>query len=132
MKLRVLGLGFILLGLIGCASLRRDEPIDIYQEGQSYKKYSFDEVWSAALRSIDDIGFIVRNAAKKIGLIHAVAGTNPDPDHLPPLINIVVKEENGTIDVNFHIEFPGQRDETGKRRDLADRFFRALKNSLRK
>ena len=130
-KLRTLGLVFILLGLIGCASLQKAEPIDIYQRTQSYKNVSFDDVWSAVLRSVEEVEFVVRNAAKEVGLIKAVAKVNPDPGHLPPVMNIVIREENGRVEVNFHIERPGQRDDSGKRRAYADRFFRALKQNLK-
>ena len=131
MKFKTLCLGFILLALIGCASVHRDDPIDIYQKTQSYKKRSFDDVWSAALRSIEEMEFIVRSTTKRIGLIHAEAKMDPDPHYLPTLINVIIKQENSTIDVNFHIELPGQRDETGKRRTFANRFFKALRKNLR-
>ena len=116
MKLKTLGLGFILLVLIGCASLHQNDPIDIYQKTRSYKKFSFDDVWSTALRSIEEIDFIVRNATKEIGYIQALAKINPDPRYLPPLMNVIIREENSRIDVNFHIGLPGQRDDTGKRK----------------
>lgn len=131
MHLKTLGLGFILLVLIGCASLHQNDPIDIYQKRQSYKKFSFNDVWSAALRSIDEIDFAVRNATKEIGLIHAEAKMNPDPRFLPPLMNVIIREENSRIDVNFHIELPGQRDDAGKRRSYANQFFKALKKNLK-
>jgi len=131
MHLKTLSLGFILLVLIGCASLHQNDPIDIYQKRQSYKKFSFNDVWSAALRSIDEIDFTVRNATKEIGLIQAQAKINLDPRFLPPLMNVIIREEKSRIDVNFHIELPGQRDDTGKRRSYANRFFRALKKNLK-
>jgi hypothetical protein len=131
MKLKTLGVGFLLLAFVGCASVYRDEPIDIYQRSQSYKNRSFGEVWSASLESIDDIGFIVRSATKRSGLIQAVAIDNPDPQFLPPRMNIVIRDRDGTIEVNFHIELPGQRNNTGIRRKFADRFFKALRNNLR-
>jgi hypothetical protein len=131
-KFKILGFGFILIGLVACASLRQDDTIDIFQKTQSYRNFSFDEVWSAALRSVDEIEFIARKTVKETGLIHAVARMNPDPQYLPPLVNVIIKEESGTIEVNFHIELPGQIDYQGKRRTYANRFFRALKNNLRK
>ena len=131
MKLKALGLGFFLLALIGCASMPPADPIDIYQETQFYKNYSFDDVWSAALRSVDEMDFIVRNATKKIGLIHAEIKMNPDPDYLPPLMNVIIREENDTIVVNFHLELPGQRNNAGIRRSYANRFFKALRKNLK-
>lgn len=125
-----LGLILLLPGLIGCASLHREDPIDIYQKTQSYRGHSFDEVWTAALQSIDEIGFAVRKAAKEIGFIHALAKMNPDPSYLPPHMNVIIKEENGRIDVNFHLELPGQRDESGIRRSYTSQFFKALKRNL--
>jgi hypothetical protein len=119
------------LALAGCATLHRDEPVDIFQRTQSYKNFSFDDVWSAALVSIEEAGFLVRSAKKEIGLIHAEAKGNPDPRFLPPLMNVVIREEEGRIDVNFHIEFPGQRDDSGERRTLANRFFKSLKKHLK-
>lgn len=131
MKLKHLGLGFLLLALISCATLRQDDPIDIYKRTQSYKNISFDEVWSAALRSIDEIGFMVRSATKKSGLVQAVAKMNADQKYLPPLMNIVINDRYGRIEVNFHIEFPGQRDDSGKRRTYSNRFFKALRKNLK-
>jgi hypothetical protein len=130
MNLKALGLGLLLLVLLGCASLHRDDPIDIYQKTQSYKKSSFDEVWSAALQSIDEIDFVVRKATKEIGFIHALAKMNPNPSYLPPQMNVIIRKENGRIDVNFHLELPGQRDESGIRRSYANQFFKALKRNL--
>ena len=131
MKLKYLCLGFIVLGLLGCATLHRDEPVDIFQQTQSYGKFSFDDVWSAALKSVGDVGFVVRKATKNIGLIHAEAKANPDLRYLSPIMNVIVREEGGRIDVNFHIEFPGQKDDAGKRRTLAKRYFKSLKKNLK-
>ena len=105
--------------------------IDIYQKTQSVRNYSFDDVWSAALRSVDEIEFMVRKATKKIGLIHGEAKMNPDPRYLPPVMNVIIRQEKSRIDVNFHIELPGQRDDTGKRRTYANQFFKALRKNLK-
>jgi hypothetical protein len=131
MMLKILGAGFLLLAFVGCASVYRDEPVDIYQRSQSYRNRSFGEVWSASLKSIDDVGFIVRSATKRSGLIQAVTITNPDPQFLPPRMNIVIKDRDGTIDVNFHIELPGQRNNSGIRRKFANRFFKTLRKNLK-
>ena len=77
------------------------------------------------------MGFVVRKATKNIGLIHAEARMNPDPQFLPPLMNVIIKAENNRIEVNFHIELPGQIDETGRRRTYANRFFKALRKNLK-
>ena len=130
MNLRALGLGFILLVFMGCASLPKSDPIDIYQKTQSYKNYTFDDVWEAALISVDEVEFIVRSARKEIGLIQAVAKMIPDPRYLPPRMNVIIRKENSRIDVNFHIELPGQRDKSGKRKAYANRFFKALKKNI--
>lgn len=124
-------LGLILLASISCVTLQPTEPIDIYQKTQSYKKYSFDHVWSAALKAVDDVDFVVRNTTKRVGLVQAVAIRNPEPRFSPPRMNVIIKEENGRIEVNFHIELPGQKDDTGKRRKIADRFFKVLRKNLR-
>lgn len=125
-----LGLILLLLILIGCASLHEKDTAEIYLRSKSYRSHSFDEIWSAALQSVDDIGFVVRKATKEIGFIHALAKMNPDPDYLPPQLNVIIREENGKIDINFHIELPGKRDEKGIRRSYADQFFKTLKRNL--
>jgi len=130
-KFAVAGIAFVVLAMMGCATLQRKEPVDIYQRTQSYKNFSFDDVWSAALRSVDEAGFMVRSAKKGIGLIHAGGKSSPGPGYLPPLMNVVIREENGRVDVNFHIELPGQRDDSGIRRSYANRFFRTLRKNLR-
>ena len=131
MRLKTFGVGILLLAMIGCASVYRDEPIDIYQKTRSYKSCSFNEVWSATLRSIDEMGFMVKSAAKRSGLIQAAAKVNPDPQFLPPRMNVVIKDVGHRIEVNFHVELPGQRNNTGKRRKFANQFFRALRKNLR-
>lgn len=122
--------GFGVLFLIGCASLGEADQTEIYMKSKSYRSHSFDEVWTAALRSVNDIDFVTRKAAKEIGFIHALAKVNPSPGSLPPQMNVIIREEDGRIDVNFHIELPGQKDETGKRRTYANQFFKALKRNL--
>lgn len=123
-------IGFTVLFLLGCASLHDRDQTEIFMKSKSYIRHSFDEVWSAALQSIDEIDFVVRKGAKEIGFIHALAKLNPDPRYLPAHMNVIIREENGRIDVNFHIELPGQRDETGKRKSYANQFFKALKKNL--
>jgi hypothetical protein len=131
MKLGALSLGFMVLVFAGCATMTRTDTIDIYQKTKSYKNFSFDEVWASALRSVDETGFMVRSAAKEVGLIHAVIKKNPDPGYLPPVMNVVIRKENNRIDVNFHIELPGQKDESGTRRSYANQFFKVLKKNLK-
>lgn len=46
-------------------------------------------------------------------------------------MNVVIREEDRMIDVNFHIELPGQRDESGMRRSYSNRFFKALRRNLK-
>ena len=129
-KLKSVGLCFLILVFAGCATLHRDEPIDIFQRTQSFEHFSFDEMWSAALLSVAEVDFLVRSTKKEIGLIQAVAALNPEPGSIPPRVNVIIKEEEGRIDVNFHIEFPGRRDESGKRRTIANKFFKSLKRNL--
>jgi len=122
--------GFAALLLTGCASMQEKDQTEIFMKSKSYRSHSFDEVWSAALQSIEEIEFIVRKVSKEIGFIHALSKVNPDPSYLPPHMNVIIRVENGQVDVNFHIELPGQRDETGKRKSYADQFFKALKRNL--
>jgi len=127
---KILVLGGVLSALVCCVSLREKDQTEIFMKSESYRSHSFDEVWSAALQSIEEIDFIVRKASKEIGFIHALAKMNPDPSYLPPHMNVIIRAENMRIDVNFHIELPGQTDETGKRKSYADQFFKALKRNL--
>jgi hypothetical protein len=122
--------GFAALFLAGCASMHEKDQTEIFMKSKSYRSHSFDEVWSAALQSIEEIEFIVRKASKEIGFIHALSKVNPEPSYLPPHMNVIIRVENGRIDVNFHIELPGQRDEAGKRKSYADQFFKALNRNL--
>jgi len=132
MKIKLVAVEIVCIALVmmGCATLHREEPVDIFQRTQSYRNFPFSHVWSAVLRTVDDVGFTVRSAKKGVGLIHAEAKSSLGPGYLPPLMNVVIREENGRVDVNFHIELPGQRNESGKRRTLARRFFKSLKKNL--
>jgi len=116
--------------LTGCASLDQKDQTEIYLKSKSFRNHSFDDVWLAAVKATSEIYFITRKEAKDIGFIYALAKENPDPSYLPPHMNIIIKEENGRIEVHCHIELPGQRDEGGKRRRYANQFFKALKKHL--
>ncbi len=119
-----------LLVLIGCASLDQNGQTEIYLKSKSYRNHSFDEVWQAAIKSTGEIDFIIRKEAKDIGFIYALAKENPDPSYLPPHMNIIIREGKGRINVNCHVELPGQRDETRRRKSYANQFFKALKKYL--
>jgi hypothetical protein len=129
-KFKALGIGLFLLAFIGCASIQPSDPIDIYQKTRSYRNVSFDDVWAGTLRSVDEMEFIVKSATKKIGLIHAEPSRNPDPRFLPPVMNIIIIEEDSRVMVNFHIELPGQRNNVGIRKTYTNQFFRALRKNL--
>ena len=64
--------------------------------------YTFDEVWVASIRSIDDIGFTVDSMDKSAGFIGAESGTNIGQE-VPPRLSIMITEVRGKVYVDCKV-----------------------------
>ena len=88
-------LSLILMFLVSCASIQAKKS----EATLFYENFSFDDVWSAALKTINGMGFEVTKEEKEKGLIVAgkrgellIAG--------PPFLNIHLREYGERIAVD--------------------------------
>lgn len=77
------------------------------QEAIYYENYSFDEVWTASLKALTDIGYSVKESYREMGMIFAQGNPNPSRPFIeqekPPNMNITTSEENGRIKLDCQV-----------------------------
>lgn len=131
-KMKIFVVGCTCLLLTSCASVLQENENPVFEKSKSYERFTFDEIWNAAIQSLDDIEFVLKNEIKQNGFIYAQVKKNPDPRYLPPHMNLIIREENGGIRVNCHVVVPSRSHAFGTERSYANRFFEALDNNLKK
>lgn len=132
MKSNIFILGWVCLFLMGCATMRKENDHPVFEKSELYERLTFDEIYNAAIQSLDDIEFVLRNEIKPSGFLHAQARNNPDPRYLPPHMNIMVREEKGGIRMRCHVVVPSRSHTFGSEQSYANRFFKALDKHLKK
>lgn len=113
---------------MSCASVQPQKAESKFNV--SYTDFSFDEVWSAAMKAVDDIEFTIRKMIKESGFIYAEGRRNPSPLYLPPHMNVIIREENGRINVNCHVVLPGQITDFEASKRYVRWFFKDLNKNL--
>jgi hypothetical protein len=131
-KLKIFDVGMAFLLLTSCTSVLHENENPVFEMSRTYERFSYDEIWKAAIESLHDIDFVLKNEIEQSGFVYAQAKKNPDPRYLPPHMNIIVREENGEIRVNCHVVVPSRSHALGTERSYANRFFKALDNNLKK
>jgi len=74
----------------------------INTESMFLDSYSFDEVWIASVRAVNDIGFTVDSLDKDAGFIGAESGTHIGQD-VPPRLSIMITEVRGRVYVDCKV-----------------------------
>ncbi|MFB0566699.1 MAG: hypothetical protein ACETWK_13610 [Candidatus Aminicenantaceae bacterium] len=95
MKIKLLTMLLALVFFIACASVEVPE-----REAEFYKFYSnisFDEIWDASLKAIDDLGLVLGEKSEERGYIYGKRRTT-HPISTPPM-EIFMRRENGRIRV---------------------------------
>ena len=64
--------------------------------------YSFDEVWSAAIRAVNEIDFTIDSLDKDAGFIGAESGTHIGQE-VPPRMSIMITEEKGRVFIDCKV-----------------------------
>jgi len=64
--------------------------------------YSFDEVWSAAIRAVNEIDFTIDSLDKDAGFIGAESGTHIGQE-VPPRMSIMIAEERGRVFIDCKV-----------------------------
>ncbi len=74
----------------------------IKQEATFLENHTFEEVWNASIRAINDIKFVVDSMDKDAGFIAADRGRHLF-EKAPPRLSIMIKEVGGKVYVDCKI-----------------------------
>ena len=121
---RIWLLMFILLA-VSCIKQTINQDVNLLQD------YSFDEVWEASIRAVNDIGFTIDSVDKETGFISAESGRHV-LQQAPPRMSIMITSSNGKVYVDCKLLQKEQFfDLFGIGRDTVRKFRNALYSNLR-
>jgi len=78
---------------VSCIQQTINQDVNLLQD------YSFDEVWEASIRAINDIGFTIDSMDKETGFISAESGRHV-LQHAPPRMSILITSSTEKIYVD--------------------------------
>ena len=88
----------------------------IHQDMAFLENHTFDEVWEASIKAVDDIDFTIDSTDKVAGFISAESGTRVF-ESVPPRLSIMIKDIDGKVHVECKVlqkEFVDLRGHGGK------------------
>jgi hypothetical protein len=95
------------------------------------KGRTFDEVWEASIKAVNDIEFTIDSIDKEAGFIGAERGTHPLGGDAPPRISIIVKESDRDVSVDCRVLQKEQFiDVLGMGKKIVREFMMALNQNL--
>ncbi|MFP4081976.1 MAG: hypothetical protein ACLFVG_04365 [Candidatus Aminicenantes bacterium] len=110
------------------------------QRSSSYENISFSQVWEAALKSVEDMGFTIKEANKEEiklpafsewkGVISAEGEKNALTQVKPPQLYVTLREKGGRIEVDCQATQPRQMIDYGETKKNLRRFFEYLSQNL--
>ncbi len=74
----------------------------IKQEATFLENHNFEEVWSASIKAVNDIRFIVDSVDKEAGFISAERGRHVF-EKAPPRLSVMIKEVGGKVYVDCKV-----------------------------
>ena len=74
----------------------------IHTESSFFDHYTFEEVWTASVKSVSDIKFTVDSMDKEAGFISAESGTHIGQE-VPPRLSIMIDESSGRVFINCKV-----------------------------
>lgn len=89
---RIWWIVFILM-TISCVNQTINQEVNLLQD------YSFEEVWTASVRAINDIGYTIDSMDKEAGFISAESGPHVLQD-APPRMSIMITSSKGKVYVD--------------------------------
>ncbi|UCC40144.1 MAG: hypothetical protein JSV96_01415 [Candidatus Aminicenantes bacterium] len=95
-KLYVILLILMLLALVSCIQQT------VKTESRFLDDYTFEEVWKASIRAVNDIEFTIDSLDKDAGFIGAESGPHIGQD-APPRLSIMITEARGRVYVNCKV-----------------------------
>ncbi|MBN1225161.1 MAG: hypothetical protein JXB23_18065 [Candidatus Aminicenantes bacterium] len=74
----------------------------IHQDVNFLQNFSFDEVWEASIRAVNDIDFTIDSVDKESGFISAESGTRVF-QNAPPRLSVMIADSNGRVAVDCKV-----------------------------
>ncbi|TET72427.1 MAG: hypothetical protein E3J44_02555 [Candidatus Aminicenantes bacterium] len=75
----------------------------IKQEATFLENHTFEEVWNASIKAINDIKFTVDSMDKEAGFIAAERGRRAIFENAPPRLSVMIKEVGGKVYVDCKV-----------------------------
>ncbi len=114
----------VILVLVSCVKQT------IKQETTFLENHTFEEVWNATIKAINDIEFTVDSMDKEAGFIGAERGRHVF-ENAPPRLAVMIKEVSGKVYVDCKVLQKNQVIDIGRRGKKAVRnFMMALNQNL--
>jgi len=102
----------------------------LHQDSTFLDGYQFEEVWSASIHAVNDIGFTVDSLDKESGFISAASGPHIGQD-APPRLTIMISETRGRMHVDCKVlQIEQFVDVLGHGRRITRNFMAALNVNL--
>lgn len=91
--------------------------------------HTFDEVWNASIKAVDDIDFTIDSVDKSAGFIAAESGPRVFED-VPPRLSILIEEVDGKVRIDCKVLQKEYIDIAGHGRRTVKNFLAALNMNL--
>jgi hypothetical protein len=99
-------------------------------ESRFLDDHTFEEVWRASIRAVNDIDFTIDSMDKAAGFIGAESGTHIGQE-VPPRLSIMITESRGRVYVNCRVLHKEEYiDLFGHGRRTVRKFMAALNRNL--
>lgn len=129
MKLKILLSGLVVVSLLCCSSGQNALTEVVSQEFNVYANVYFNDVWTAAEKSIADLDFTVKNQIKDKGLIDAeIPAVVEGSDAV--LLSAMIVEEMERIKVDCIVVLAGQEPQPERSLWYVKQFFVELEKNL--
>jgi hypothetical protein len=99
-------------------------------EATLLKGYSFDEVWKAAIKAVNDIDFTIDSMDKDAGFIGAESGPHLTQE-VPPRLSIMIQETDNDVSLNCRVLQKEYIDLFGTGKKIVNNYMTALNANLR-
>lgn len=129
MKLKILLSGLVILSSLCCSSGQSGLTEVVSQEFKVYTNVFFNDVWTAAEKSIADLDFTVRHQIKDKGLIDAVIPADMEGSDAV-LLSAMIVEEMERIKVDCIVVLTGQAPQPERSLWYVKQFFAELEKNL--
>lgn len=129
MRLKILLCGLVIVSMLCCSSGQNSLTEVVSQEFNVYANVYFNDVWTAAEKSIADLDFAVKNQIKDKGVIDAEIPSIEEGSEAV-LLSAMIVEEMERIKVDCIVVIAGQEPQPERSLWYVKQFFAALEKNL--